>query len=391
MITLSAARSLPVDGAAGTLIGRAWLPDPVAGPAIVAIRADGVYDVTAVGPTVSALLEAEDAAERVRRADGARIGDLDAILANSVASRHRGDAPRLLAPIDLQVIKAGGVNFLTSLMERVIEERARGDAGLAERIRADLSGRIGGDLDGVRPGSADAARLKQALIEDGLWSQYLEVGIGPDAEIFTKAPVLSAVGTGAAVGVHPDSLWNNPEPEAVLVVNSRGRAVGATLGNDVNLRDVEGRSALLLGRAKDNNGSCALGPFVRLFDETFSLADLWSAEIALTVEGEDGYRLEGRSSMAEISRTADEFLAQLIGPTHHYPDGLVFFTGTMFAPIEDRDTPGQGFTHKPGDIVTISSASLGTLVNRVGHCDAIAPWDFGIGALMRNLARRGLL
>jgi fumarylacetoacetate (FAA) hydrolase family protein len=381
--------ALPDDGVSGTLIGRAWLPG--AGPAIVAIRADGVFDITVLGPTVSAFLDADAPVAEVRATVGRHVGGLDEILENSVAGTRVSSAPHFLAPIDLQVIKAGGVNFLASLMERVIEERARGDAALADEIRAELGDRIGGDLSGVRPGSAEAARLKEALIEQGLWSQYLEVGIGPDAEIFTKVPVLSAVGTGGDVGVHPASSWNNPEPEAVLAINSRGRTVGAMLGNDVNLRDVEGRSALLLGRAKDNNGSCALGPFLRLFDETFSLDDVWQAEIALTVEGEDNYRLEGTSSMTEISRTPDEFLAQLIGPNHHYPDGLVFFTGTMFAPIEDRDMPGQGFTHKPGDVVTISSAKLGTLINRVDHCDKIAAWEFGIGALMRNLAVRGLL
>src|SRR5690606_27366505 len=106
----------------------------------------------------------------------------------------------------------------------------------------------------------------------GVWSQYLEVAIGKDAEIFTKTQPMASVGFGAQIGIHPESHWNNPEPEVVLAVARTGKIRGATLGNDVNLRDYEGRSALLLGEAKDQNASCAIGPFIRLFDETFSLA-----------------------------------------------------------------------------------------------------------------------
>jgi fumarylacetoacetate (FAA) hydrolase family protein len=300
-------------------------------------------------------------------------------------------APWLLAPCDLQAIKAAGVTFVASMLERVIEEQARGDPGKAEGVRARIAGIVGDNLRNVRPGSAEAARIKDVLLAEGLWSQYLEVGIGPDAEIFTKSQPMSAVGTGADIGIHRQSTWNNPEPEIVLAINSRGETVGATLGNDVNLRDFEGRSALLLGKAKDNNASCAIGPFIRLFDDTFTIDTVRGADITLTVEGPDGFVLNGASSIAEISRDPLDLAQQAIGRNHQYPDGLLLFLGTMFAPTQDRHGPGLGFTHEVGDVVTIATPSLGALVNRVDYADAIEPWTFGAGALMRSLAARGLL
>ena len=380
---------LPADGEAGTLLARVWLPH--AGPALVTVRDGMLIDITAAGPTSSDIMENADPRKTVTNAEGPVIGALADVLSNSAVGSRDAASPHFLAPVDLQVIKAGGVTFMTSLMERVIEEQARGDASRADDIRQNLSARIGTDLGSIKPGSDAAMRLKDVLIDQGIWSQYLEVGIGPDAEVFTKTAVLAAVGLGADVGIHPKSSWNNPEPEAVLVVSSAGQIVGAMLGNDVNLRDFEGRSALLLSKAKDNNGSCALGPFIRLFDDSFSLDDVRQAEIALTVTGEDGFVLDGKSSMSEISRDPEDLVAQTINRNHQYPDGFVLFTGTMFAPVKDRGAPGEGFTHKEGDIVTISSPKLGGLTNRVRHSDAIAPWQFGVRALMKNLAGRGLL
>lgn len=382
--------TLPVDAQAATLVGRVWLPD-AEGPAVVAVRGGELFDLTPIVPAVSFLLERPDRLEIVREAPARRLDALAEVLANSRFDRRRSHAPWLLAPADLQALKAAGVTFVRSMLERVIEERARGDASRAEAIRTRLEAAIGGSLRDVRPGSPEAARVKEHLLAEGLWSQYLEVGIGPDAEIFTKAQPMSAVGHGAEVGIHPASTWNNPEPEVVLVVNSRGKIVGATLGNDVNLRDFEGRSALLLGKAKDNNASCAIGPFIRLLDENFDLDAVRSAELVMEIEGPDGFRLEGRSSMREISRDPTELVAQLVGPHHRYPDGALLFCGTMFAPTQDRRAPGMGFTHEIGDVVAIRSERFGTLVNRVTTSDRAEPWTFGTGALMRNLAARGLL
>jgi fumarylacetoacetate (FAA) hydrolase family protein len=377
-LSLSAADVLPQDGYAGTLVGRAWLDD-VAGPAVVAIRADGVYDLSAHVPTLATLLEAADPARAVQAMPGRRIGTLDEVL------------PQLLAPCDLQVLKAAGVTFASSLLERLIEERAGGDPRKAEAIRSEVEAAIGTDLRRLQPGSPAAQELKFMLVKQGMWSQYLEVGIGPDAEVFTKAPVLSSVGTGAEIGIHPESAWNNPEPEVVLAVNSRGDVVGATLGNDVNLRDFEGRSALLLSKAKDNNASCAIGPFVRLFDASFTLDTLRQEDIELVVEGADGFVLRGASTMREISRDPLDLAGQTLNGNHQYPDGFMLFLGTLFAPVQDRDAPGRGFTHHVGDLVTIRSPHLGGLVNRVNTSDRIAPWNFGLRQLITNLAQRQLL
>ncbi len=380
---------LPQDAATATLVGRAWRPGNPAGPAVVAIRPDGVFDISKLAPTTADLLNLPDPAASVRGFAGERIGDTAAILANCL--KRDPALPWFLAPCDLQAVKAAGVTFVASMLERVVEEQVRGDAGRADEVRASILAEIGGSLATLKPGSPEAARLKAVLIQRGAWSQYLEVGIGPDAEIFTKAQPLSSVGIGAEIGIHPASSWNNPEPEVVLAIAASGTIVGAALGNDVNLRDVEGRSALLLGKAKDNAGSCSIGPFIRLFDDGFTLDDLRKVDVALKVEGEDGFVLEGSSSISKISRDLTELAGQLVCATHQYPDGAMLFTGTMFAPTKDRGAAGQGFTHHLGDVVTISSPRLGSLTNRVTTSDKVEPWAFGTSALMRNLAARGLI
>ncbi len=382
----------PLDAAAsgGLFVGRAWNPD-VAGPSIVTLRDGTLVDISsAETPTLSALLERTDAADFVRTAGGKALGTLEAIAANSTGKPDTSKA-YLLAPADLQAIKACGVTFAQSMIERVIEEKAAGNPDRAASIRERVSTLIGGSLTNIKAGSPEAAEVKKALIEEGIWSQYLEVGIGPDAEVFTKSPVLSSVGWGSDVGLHPISTWNNPEPEIVLAVNSRGEIKGATLGNDVNLRDVEGRSALLLGKAKDNNASCSIGPFIRLFDQSYSLDDVRKAELDLKVTGQDGFVLRGKSSMSQISRDPTDLVKQTVGSHHQYPDGFMLFLGTLFAPTQDRDAKNQGFTHKVGDVVEISSAGLGALVNTVRLSTECPPWTFGISALMSNLAKRGLL
>jgi fumarylacetoacetate (FAA) hydrolase family protein len=371
MKAFAPATMLAEDWRNGLFLGRI---ETAEGPTPVLLKGGVLHDMSRVAPTAAQLV-----ADRAFDASaGVALGDLETL------------TPHLLSPVDLQCVKAAGVTFAVSAVERVIEERARGDASKAAEVRAMLEGRIGGGIRGLKPGSPEAMALKQALIDEGMWSQYLEVAIGPDAEIFTKSPVLSTVGWGAEIGVRSDSSWNNPEPEIAILSDSHGDPVGASLGNDVNLRDFEGRSALLLGKAKDNNASCSLGPFVRLFDASFTMDDVRNAEIDLLIEGEDGYVLKGHSSMREISRDPTDLVAQAMSE-HHYPDGYILFLGTLFAPTQDRDDPGRGFTHKVGDIVSISTPKLGKLVNRVTHSKSAAPWTLGISRLMQNLAARGLL
>ncbi|RWI98668.1 fumarylacetoacetate hydrolase family protein [Mesorhizobium sp.] len=379
---------LPGDG---LFVGRARISE-ASHPLVVTVRAGEVIDITSsAAPTVRDLCELKDPAAYLRSARAKAIGTLEDIAANSFESQRDAKKPILLSPVDLQAVKASGVTFVVSLLERVIEEQARGSAEKADAIRADIAGLIGHDLSKLKPGSPEAMEIKAKLIQRGAWSQYLEVGIGPDAEIFTKCQPMASVGFGADVGLHPVSTWNNPEPEIAMIADSSGRIVGATLGNDVNLRDVEGRSALLLGKAKDNNASASLGPFIRLFDETFSIADVKRATVRLSVEGEDGFSLEGASSMAEISRSPEELVRAAMGPHHQYPEGLALYLGTMFVPSKDRGEKGKGFTHKVGDIVTISSEKLGALTNRVRLSPDCPPWTYGASHLMRDLARAGLI
>ena len=388
---LTPGRCLPEDHDRATLVGRMWLPE-AGGPALVSISGGAVYDLSAVAATSAQLLNLPNPLAAVRDAGRLpRLAALSDVLSNSSPDDRNETRPWLLAPCDLQAVKAAGVTFVASLLERVIEEQARGDAASADGLRQSILAVIGERLHDVRPGSAEAQALKEILVARGVWSQYLEVGIGPDAEVFTKAQPMSSVGTGAEVGVHPRSEWNNPEPEIVLAVSDAGRVAGASLGNDVNLRDFEGRSALLLGKAKDNNASCAIGPFIRLFDEHFGIDDVRAAVVDLQVRGPDGFEFTGRSSMAEISRDPLDLVQQTIGSCHQYPDGLVLFLGTMFAPTADRLATGKGFTHLVGDVVTVATPTLGALVNRVNHSDRIPPWTFGALALMQNLAARRML
>ncbi len=369
----------------GTWLGR--VSRPGIGPAVVTLREGRVIDITSrAAPTVRDVLESDAPAAYVQSAVGEDLGRVE-----EIAGGIDQNALHWLAPCDLQSVKACGVTFAQSMVERVIEEQAAGDPAKADAIRARVTDIIGDSLDQIEAGSEKAAKVKAELIEIGLWSQYLEVGIGPDAEVFSKAQPLSSVGPGAEIGLHPSSTWNNPEPEVVLTVNSRGICHGVTLGNDVNLRDIEGRSALLLPMAKDNNASCALGPMIRLFDDTYAMDNVRQTVLDLRVEGTDGYVLEGQSLMSKISRDPLDLINHVIGRHHQYPDGFVLFLGTLFAPIDDRDVPGQGFTHKLGDVVTISAAGLGALQNTVRYSTECPPWDFGLADLMRNLAGRGLL
>ena len=386
---------LPKDGFTGTLIGRAWVPanltGSAAGPSPVLLTAACVFDLSPIAPTSTDLFNNGFSRAEVDTSQLQNLGSYDQIAANTFAGEKEADVPYFLAPTDLQALKACGVTFMVSMLERVIEERAGGDASKADAVRQKIKEQINVDINSIIPGSQEAEALKRLLQSEGLWSQYLEVGIGPYAEVFTKSQPMSAVGLGAQVGIHPISTWNNPEPEVVVIVNAAGQVVGATLGNDVNLRDVEGRSALLLGKAKDNNASCAIGPFIRVFDESFGLDDVRNTAVSLTVTGDDGFELQEVSMMSLISRDILDLVSQTIGDHHQYPDGFALFAGTMFAPTQDRDGEGQGFTHKMGDIVRIGSDELGILENSVTYSDQAPPWEFGTSALMKNLSQRGLL
>ncbi|MBW6398016.1 fumarylacetoacetate hydrolase family protein [Roseomonas sp. HJA6] len=378
---------LPADFTQGSFAARVMT---AAGPCIIGFIGDAAFDMTPAFGTMARWMEQDSPISCIRTRGAPLALDLDGLLANSAHDARDPNRPWLLAPIDLQAVKAAGVTYVRSMLERVIEERCRGDASRAEAVRAEVRAIIGDDLAAVVPGSAEAMKVKAALVEKGWWSQYLEVGIGADAEIFTKCPPMAAVGIGSKVGVHSNSQWSNPEPECVMVVNSRGRIQGAMLGNDVNLRDVEGRSALLLGRAKDNNASAALGPMIRLFDEGFTLEDIRQAEITLTISGRDGFALEERGAVGSISRDPADLVAQMIGAHHQYPDGVVLYLGTPFSPSKDRGAAGMGFTHKEGDEVRIGSPRLGVLVNEVDRTDECPPWTFGAGTLFASLVRRGL-
>ena len=390
---MTAQNVLPADGFAGALVGRALYPGAYPGPCVVVIREDGVHNISGTVPTMAELLNSHNPIERAIKAtrNCVHLGSLDEMLANSTPDTHDPLKPYFLSPIDLHAVKACGMTFVKSMLVRVIEEQAQKDPAKAEELHKILEGEIGGEIATVEPGSEEAEKLKAALIERGMWSQYLEAGIGPYVEFFTKAQPLSTVGIGAEVGIHPDSKWSHSEPEVVLIINSHGETIGATLGNDVNLHDLEGLSALFLGRAKDNNASCAVGPFIRLFDETFGIDDVRNQNVAMTIQGDDGYLLSETYPMEEMTRTLDELVAQTFNENHQYPDGLALFTGTMFYPDQDRDEVGKGFTHKVGDIVTIKAPGLGTLINRVNHSNKVRPWNFGFADLMNNLANRHLI
>ena len=394
----TATQILPKDVDRATLVGRAWIPaiaGQPGGPSPVVVASGKAFDVSRVVATASEITNCREPVKLVREAIASAwarpLGSIADLIHNSHADRRDPKKPYLLAPCDLQAVRACGVTFVSSMVERVIEEHAKGDPHKAEEIRRSIGSEIGGEIRSVKPGSPEAMRLKESLIKRNLWSQYLEVGIGPDAEVFNKSQPLSAVGVGAEIGIRSDSSWNNPEPEVVLAINRAGKVVGASLGNDVNLRDFEGRSALLLGKAKDNNGSCAIGPFIRLFDENYGIAQLRRTHIHVEVTGTEGYQLKGESHLENISRDPLDLASQAVNRSHQYPDGTMLFLGTQFAPVQDRDDKGKGFTHKLGDAVSIQADELGMLVNRVNYCDRVEPWCFGVADLMKNLAARGLI
>lgn len=381
---------LPVDSQLATLVGRVWRPG--IGPALAVIRDDVICDITTTHtPTMSSLFELDDVAVWINEIEGEVIGSVEDIISNSDEKYKNKKLPFLLSPFDLQAIKAAGVTFAVSMLERVIEEQAHGAPEKAIEIRISIKELIGENLSALVPGSKQAAELKKILIDKGIWSQYLEVGIGPDAEIFTKCQAMSSVGFGAHTGIDARSVWNNPEPEIALAVSSTGNIIGATLANDVNLRDFEGRSALLLSKAKDNNASCSLGPFIRVFDEYYSYDDVLASQVSLDITGEDGFTLSDFSNMKEISRAPADLVKATISKNHQYPDGFALLLGTMFAPTKDRDQEKSGFTHHQNDIVRISSPKLGRLINHVEYCENCEPWTFGIQALIKNLAKRKLI
>jgi len=379
---------LPDECREGTWLGRAWLPasfapSNIAGPHVITVRDGQVIELSDCFDSIADITRHPTPTAAVQNATGVSICSLNTLLENSLfyklpADIRKSQQPSLLAPNDIQAIKACGVTFVASLIERVIEEKALGNPSKAEEIRAVVHAAIGDNLKDIEPGSPQTEILKAKLIAQGIWSAYLEVGIGPDVEVFTKSQPMSAIPCGSQLGVLETSQWNNPEPEVAFLVSPQGSFLGAALANDVNLRDYEGRSSLLLGKAKDQNGSCPIGPMFRLFDDSYSLDDAANTEVNLSIVGEDGFCSTGENRMSEISRSVDSIIKQVCNGSHQYPDGIAIMLGTMFAPTEDRGEEGMGFTHKVGDRVEISSPKLGKLVNWVNYCHEIPEWSYGI-------------
>jgi len=384
---LTAAQVLPSDGYAGTLVGRALFPGVFPGPCVVAIREDGVHNISGTVPTMAQLLNAPNPLATLQRAlrNCVYLGPLESLLENSTPSTHDPLKPYLLTPIDLQAVKAVGLTFVNGLLQRFADDNG-GAATVAKMEKA-----AGVALGKILPGSEEAARLRTALMEDGLWNDTLEVGFGPDVELFTKAQPLSAVGTGAEIAVLPTSKQTFAEPEVVLMLNADGKICGATLGCDMTARDVEARSLLLLGRAKDQNATCAVGPFIRLFDQTFSLPNVQGMNLTYAFEGADDAVFTDTGSMDQIGRGLITLARQVVNEHHGYPDGVALFTGCMFKAPSSRGASDTPFTHQVGDVVIIKASPLGTLINRVNTTDKVRPWSFGMSDLMANLANRQLL
>lgn len=232
-------------------------------------------------------------------------------LTDSSAERLSLTEVTLLAPIDRQEVWAAGVTYRRSKQARMDE-------------------------------SESAARFYDMVYE------------APRPELFFKANALRVAGPNAPVRIRSDSKWNVPEPELALVLNSRLKLVGYTIGNDMSSRDIEGENPLYLPQAKVYYQCCGLGPVVTLAN---TMPPIGEVDIRMSIWRSDIEVFSGETSLRQMARTFDE-LIEWLGRDNTFPDGVILLTGTGIVPADD-------FTLRKNDRVEISVDGIGTLVNVV--------------------------
>jgi len=229
----------------------------------------------------------------------------------STLPRHSATSVRLLPPVDRQEIWAAGVTY---------------------------------------------QRSKKARMEESDFSAtaYDRVYDAPRPEIFFKSLPEKVAGPGDPVGIRKDASWNVPEPELALVINSVGRIVGFTIGNDMSSRDIEGENLLYLPQAKVYDRSCAIGPVI-LVGTTES--EIRECVISMTIHRDEACVFQGETSLNHIKRPFEE-LAGYLCRSQSFPTGAILLTGTGVV-------PGDHFTLHAGDLIRIDVTGIGRLENHV--------------------------